>query len=217
MSSNGEIHTHKTLTTPADFGRGIAAGIARVLEIVGAGAHSIERVIHGTTVATNAILEHKGARTALITTRGFRDVLEMRRLRIPEMYALNYAPPRAAGAAPAAPGSDRTHGAGRAGARASRRTSVHLAAERLAGDGTEAIEAVTISLLHAYANPAHERRIAEILGERLGGDLFISCSSDILPVIREYERTSTTVINAYLGPTLRGYFESPSATCRASA
>ena len=208
MSSSGDIITFKTLTTPDDFGRGIAVGIVRVLEIVGARASAIERVIHGTTVATNAIVEHKGARTALITTKGFRDVLEMRRLRIPEMYALNYAPPE-----PLVPRRLRLEVTERIGPDGRVRVpldeaSVHAAAERLAGAGFEAVEAVAISLIHAYANPQHERRIAAILEGRLGRNLFVSCSSDILPVIREYERTSTTVINAFLGPILRGYFES---------
>ena len=205
MSSSGDIFSFKTLTTPEDFGRGIAAGILRLLQMVGAKAAAIERVIHGTTVATNAILERKGARTALITTKGFRDVLEMRRLRIPEMYALNYAPP-----APLVPRRLRLEVTERMGPDGRVRVpldeaSVRSAADRLAGAG---IEAVAISLIHAYANPEHERRIAAILAERLGGGLFISCSSDILPIIREYERTSTTVINAFLGPTLRGYFQS---------
>ncbi|MSQ70158.1 MAG: hydantoinase/oxoprolinase family protein [Betaproteobacteria bacterium] len=207
LSSNGAIHTHKTLTTPDDFGRGIAAGIVRVLETVGAKAAAIERVIHGTTVATNAILEHKGARTALVTTRGFRDVLEMRRLRIPEMYTLNYAP-----SPPLVPRRLRLEVTERMGPDGKVRValdeaSVHAAAERLAAE-EESIAAVAISLLHSYANPDHERRIAAILAERLGKDVFISCSYDILPVIREYERTSTTVINAFLGPTLRAYFAS---------
>ena len=207
MSSVGRIHTHKTLTTPDDFGRGIAAGIAQVLEIVGAKAGAIERVIHGTTVATNAILENKGARTALVTTRGFRDILEMRRLRIPEMYVLNYTPPP-----PLVPRRLRLEVTERMGPDGKVRipldeTSVHATAERIAAQ-SESIEAVAISLLHSYANPGHERRIAAILAERLGGKVFITCSSDILPVIREYERTSTTVINAFLGPILRGYFGS---------
>jgi len=83
MAPSGAIATYKTLTTPDDFGRGIAAGIQGVLQSQGARASEVERVIHATTVATNAILEHKGARTGLVTTAGFRDVLEMRRLRIP--------------------------------------------------------------------------------------------------------------------------------------
>ena len=144
----------------------------------------------------------RAPRTALITTVGFRDVLEMRRLRIPEMYTLNYQKPD-----PLVPRRRRLEVVERLGPEGEVRVpldeeSVRAAAERIA-DGD--IEAVAVSLLHAYANPAHERRVAEIVRETVGPEVFISCSSDILPVIREYERTSTTVINAYLGPALRHY------------
>ena len=148
----------------------------------------------------------KGARTALITTVGFRDVLEMRRLRIPEMYTLNYQKPD-----PLVPRRRRLEVVERLGPEGEVRVpldeeSVRAAAERIA-DGD--IEAVAISLLHAYANPAHERRVAEIVRETVEPEVFISCSSDILPVIREYERTSTTVINAYLGPGAPTLLERP--------
>ncbi len=204
-SSAGAVHTYKTLTTPDDFGRGIAEGVARALANAQARAANIERVVHATTVATNAILEHKGAQTGLVTTRGFRDVLEMRRLRIPEMYTLNYRPP-----APLVPRRWRLEVDERMAPDGSVRivldeASVHAAADRFVAAG---IEAVAISLIHAYANPAHEQRVAAILRDRMGEDVYITCSSDILPVIREYERTSTTVINAFLGPTLRAYFAS---------
>ena len=205
MAQSGAIATYKTLTTPDDFGRGIAAGIRGVLESQGAQASQVERVIHATTVATNAILEHKGAHTGLVTTAGFRDVLEMRRLRIPEMYALNYPRPD-----PLVPRRLRLEVTERLAADGSVRValdeaSVRRAAGRFAAEG---VEAIAVSLLHSYANPAHERRVAALLREELGDRVFITCSCDILPVIREYERTSTTVINAFLGPTLQTYFAS---------
>ena len=205
MPEQGALSTYKTLTTPDDFGRGIAEGIRRALEAVGAAPDSVERVIHATTVATNAILEHKGANTALVTTKGFRDVLEMRRLRIPEMYRLNY--PRPDPLVPRRLRLEVTERMGPAGEVriALDESSVLAAAERLAGEG---VDAVAVCLIHAYANDAHERRVAALLRERLGAKVFISCSTDILPVIREYERTSTTVINAFLGPTMRRYFDS---------
>jgi N-methylhydantoinase A len=164
----------------------------------------IARIVHATTVATNAILEGKGAATGLIATEGFRDVLEMRRLRIPEMYTFAYPPPP-----PLVPRRLRLEVGERMGPRGEVRrpldeASARAAAERLAAAG---VEAVAIALLHAYANPAHEKRVAEIVAEALPR-AFVTCSSDILPEIREYERTSTTVINAYLGPILRGYFAS---------
>lgn len=204
-SSAGVVHTHKTLTTPDDFGRGIAEGISQVLTSARAHATDVDRVVHATTVATNAILEHKGARTGLITTRGFRDVLEMRRLRIPEMYTLNYRPP-----VPLVPRRWRLEVDERMAPDGSVRVALDEASVLAAADrlGAAKIESIAISLIHAYANPAHEQRIAAILRERLGEGVYITCSSDILPVIREYERTSTTVINAFLGPALRGYFDS---------
>ena len=205
VGNDGAMHTKKLLSTPDDYGRGVVAGLKTALDELGIAAASIERLVHATTVATNTILESKGATTALITTLGFRDVLEMRRLRIPEMYTLNYPKPE-----PLVPRRRRLEVIERMGPRGEVRValdeaSVAAALARLAG---EDVEAVAISLLHAYANPAHEQRIAEIVRAALGEEIYITCSSDILPELREYERTSTTVINAYLGPALRRYFAS---------
>ena len=205
MGEDGSVHAEKLLTTPDDFGRGIADGLAAALENVGAGPGDVEVIVHGTTVATNAILEAKGAATGLITTEGFRDVLELRRLRIPEMYSLNWTKPP-----PLVPRRLRREAREKVGPRGDIRVpldedTVVAACERL---GSEKVAAVAIAYLHAYSNPAHEQRTAEIVRDILGPDVFITCSSDILPEIREYERTSTTVINAYLGPILSGYFTS---------
>ena len=202
---DGARHAYKTLSTPDDYGRGIVAGIKGVLDAAAIEPGAIERVVHATTVATNTILEHKGAVTALIATEGFRDVLEMRRLRIPEMYALNYPKPE-----PLVPRRLRLEVRERLGPDGTVRVSldeesVERAIERISNGG---VEAVAISLIHAYANPVHEERIAEMLQAAFGETVFVTCSSDILPVIREYERTSTTVINAYLGPALSAYFAS---------
>lgn len=205
MGEDGSLHAEKLLTTPDDFGRGIADGLAAALANIGAGPDSVEVIVHGTTVATNAILEAKGARTGLITTEGFRDVLELRRLRIPEMYTLNWTKPPAL-----VPRRLRREATEKTGPRGDIRVpldeqTVIEACERLA---QEDVAAVAIAYLHSYANPAHEQRSAEIVRDVLGPDVFITCSSDILPEIREYERTSTTVINAYLGPILTAYFAS---------
>jgi N-methylhydantoinase A len=205
VGSDGRAHSQKLLSTPDDYGRGIVDGLTAALAAVSASPDHIDRVVHATTVATNAILERKGARTALIATSGFRDVLEMRRLRIPEMYALNWRKPE-----PLVPRSLRLEVTERIGPRGEvweplNDLTVRTAAERLKRAN---VEAVAVSLLHSYANPSHERRAQEILRDVLGDAVFITCSSDILPVIREYERTSTTVINAYLGPILKKYFAS---------
>lgn len=205
MGDDGSVHAEKLLTTPDDFGRGIADGLAAALKNVGAGPDDVDVIVHGTTVATNAILEGKGAATGLITTEGFRDVLELRRLRIPEMYSLNWTKPP-----PLVPRRLRREAREKVGPKGDIRVpldedTVAAACERLA---SENVAAVAIAYLHAYANPAHEQRSAEIVRDILGADVFITCSSDILPEIREYERTSTTVINAYLGPILTDYFGS---------
>jgi N-methylhydantoinase A len=201
---DGSLRNAKVLSTPDDFGRAIAAGLSQLLKRHRIDPAAVARVVHATTVATNAILEGKGARTGLVTTRGFRDVLEMRRLRIPEMYTLNYPKPP-----PLVPRRLRLEVDERLGPRGEvRRPLDEASARRAAATLAEAgVEAVAIALIHAYANPAHERRVAEIVGEALP-QAFVTCSSDILPEIREYERTSTTVINAYLGPILKRYFAS---------
>ncbi|MGE0800851.1 MAG: hydantoinase/oxoprolinase family protein [Lautropia sp.] len=211
LGDDGRLHTRKVLSTPDDYGRGIVGGIVAALGDLGAHPSQVLRVVHATTVATNAILEHRGARVGLVTTAGFRDVLEMRRLRIPEMYTLNFAKPE-----PLVPRRLRLEVRGRLGPKGEEwapldEGDVVAAARQLAQAG---VEAVAISLLHAYANPAHEQRTYRILREHLSPEVFLCCSSDILPVIREYERTSTTVINAYLGPILRRYFESLHAHLR---
>jgi N-methylhydantoinase A len=204
IGEDGTSATHKRLTTPEDFGRGIAKGLREALAGLGAVPAQVVRVVHATTLATNLILEGKGAKTGLVTTRGFRDVLELRRLRIPEMYTLAYRKPE-----PLVPRRLRLEVSERLGPRGEvwrplDEAELAAAADRLSEAG---VEAVAIAFLHAYANPAHERRSAELLRARLP-HAFVTCSSDILPEIREYERTSTTVINAYLGPGLRRYFDS---------
>lgn len=205
---DGCVLTKKVPTTPADYGRGIVEGVEATMHLHGIAATDIVAVVHATTVATNTILEGRGARTALITTRGFRDVLEMRRLRIPEMYVLNYKRPD-----PLVPRNLRFEVDERIDAegkvlRALTAESLEAAAQAVLD---AKVESLAICLLHCYVNKSHERQVAEALAARLPSSVFITCSSDILPEIREYERTSTTVINAYLGPVLKRYFESLSA------
>ncbi len=158
--------------------------------------------MHATTVATNTILEFKGARTGLVTTAGFRDVLELRRLRIPVLYDLQYDKPP-----PLVPRRLRLEVRERLGpdgrsAFRSTRTTCFTPPETFR---TQGVEAVAISYLHAYANAAHELRTEEILRDVLGDGVYICRGSEILPEIREYERTSTAVVNAYVGPVIRNY------------
>jgi N-methylhydantoinase A len=205
LGEDGALRRKKVLSTPDDYARGVVDGAMALLTESGIDPSLVDTIVHATTVASNAVLEGKGAKTALITTLGFRDVLEMRRLRIPVLYDLQYVKP-----APLVPRRRRFEVPERMGPKGDIRVPLDEAAVRrvaraLADDG---VEALAISMLHAYANAEHERRTEEIVREVVGDALFITCSSDVLPEIREYERTSTVVVNAYLGPTVRGYLSS---------
>ena len=209
----GTVRTLKVSSTPDDYSRAILTAVREIRDTFGIAPGEIDAVVHATTVATNTILEHKGAKIALITTEGFRDVLEMRRLRIPVMYDLQYDKP-----APLVPRRFRYELSERLGPRGEVKKPLderqaREVARRLLEEG---VESVAICLLHSYANPAHEQRAAELVREQLNGRAYISLSSDILPEIREYERTSTAVVNAYIGPIVRHYVTSLSGQLRAA-
>ena len=201
---DGRVATRKVPSTPADYGAGVIDGIRQILLEERLGVGDVGEVLHACTVATNAILEGKGARTALITTAGFRDVLELRRIRVPRLYEPLYRKPP-----PLVPRRLRLEVAERMDWQGQillplAEADVDAAIDALQDEG---VEAVAVCLLHSYANPAHERRIGAMLRDRMPG-AFVSLSVDILPEIREYERTSTTVINSYVGPPVRAYLES---------
>ena len=160
LRSDGALEIRKILSTPDDYSRGIAGCLAELLAELGIAPGTIDSIAHATTVATNTILEHKGARTGLVTTRGFRDVLEMRRLRIPVLYDLRYEKPAPLVPRRAPVRGRRAGGPARRRLGAARRGDVERVARALEAAG---VEAVAVSLLHAYANPGHERRIAERL------------------------------------------------------
>ncbi|MBT9288597.1 hydantoinase/oxoprolinase family protein [Prosthecodimorpha staleyi] len=199
---DGLIETRKVPSTPDDYSRGIAVALARLIDDLATTPDRIVGIVHATTVATNAILEFKGARTGLLTTAGFRDVLEMRRLRIPVLYDLQYDKPK-----PLVPRHLRLEVPERMAADGSvrvplDRAAVLAAAERFRAEG---VEAVAVSFLHAHTNPAHEIEAEAILREALGAGVYLCRGSEILPEIREYERTSTVVVNAYIGPVVHNY------------
>jgi N-methylhydantoinase A len=201
---DGSCLTKKVLSTPDDFARGIVEGLSQLMTENDLDPSSLQEVIHASTVAANAILESKGARTALITTRGFRDVLELRRLRVPLLYDLQYRPP-----APMVERRLRIEVDERMGAKGDvlhplDEAGVDVAVGRMR---EERVEAVAVCLIHSYRNPEHERRVGELIS-KLAPEIHLSLSVDVLPEIREYERTSTTVINAYVGPTVRAYLQS---------
>ena len=202
VNESGLVEIRKVASTPDDYSRGIASGVEALIGELGIAPEGVKGIVHATTVATNTILEFKGARTGLLTTAGFRDVLELRRLRIPVLYNLQYHKPP-----PLVPRRLRLEIRERMGPDGNAR--VPLAEEDVVRAGRtlreQQVEAVAISYLHAYSNAAHEIRTEEILREELGGDVYICRGSEILPEIREYERTSTAVVNAYVGPVIRNY------------
>ena len=204
IDGGGRVHTHKAPSTPPDYERGVLDAVAHLLETAGTGGGQVRQVAHGTTVATNAVLERRGARTALVTTRGFRDVLELRRIRAPQIYDLFFTKPP--------PLVER-----------SLRIEV---GERMAADGqvleplaepalgelvdrlrSEAVESVAVCLLHSYAYPAHEQAVGERLRRDLPG-VPVSLSCEVLPERKEYERSATTVVNAYVRPVMERYLQS---------
>src|SRR5262249_31853023 len=204
LDENGILATRKLLSTPGNYADAVIGGIAGLMAELGLTMAEIDEVLHGCTVAANAILEGKGARTALLTTKGFRDVLELRRIRTPRLYDPLYVKPE-----PLVPRHLRFEIDERIDARGEvirplDLDGVHRAIARIRSSG---IEAVAVCLLHSYVNPRHERIVADILKAELP-DRFISASIDVLPQIREYERTSTTVVNAYVGPPVGTYLRS---------
>lgn len=187
----------KTASTPEDAARGILQGLAKL----GLDLRATRRITHGMTLATNAVLEGRGVKVGMVTTAGFRDVLELRRGNRTVLYDMRYRPPL-----PLVP-----------------RSRVHEVAERTLFDGTvlqpvarqevqevaarlkaQEVAAVAVCFLHSYVNAANEQAAAAVIQEHLPG-AFVCTSAEVVPEFREYERFSTTVLNAYVGPLLDGY------------
>jgi N-methylhydantoinase A len=200
LLDQGTVHTAKVPTTPGEESRGVMAAIEAVLAEAGAEAGDVEEFNHGMTVGTNALLEERGARTALIATKGFADLLEIARQDRPSLYHLCAPKP-----APLIDPELKLEAAERTGPDGIVEPLADGEAERLAAALQEAgAESVAICLLFSYLDPTHERRIVEHLRERLPG-LHVSASHEVLPRFREYERASTTAIDAYLSPLLARY------------
>ena len=193
------LRVHKVPTTPDDQSRAIVAG----LEALGIDRTSLDaaQIVHGMTVATNALLERRGAKTGLLTTRGFGDVLVIGRQNRPFLYRLSQTrPPSLVADEWRREVDERLDAAGEVVTPLDEDAVARLAAELAQSD----VQSLAIVFLHAFRNPDHERRAAVILRERLP-DLPLSLSSEILPEYREYERTATTVINAYVQPLVARY------------
>ncbi|MBO1077177.1 hydantoinase/oxoprolinase family protein [Roseomonas marmotae] len=204
LSESGQIYTKKLLSSPPDYSESIENGVRELLRDVGVAPSQVTEFIHGTTVVTNTIIERKGEPIALVTTRGFRDVLELGRFRAPSLYDSSFR---------------------KLEPLAERRLRFEVT-ERVAADGSvlqplvedeiagiaeqiekEGITSVAICFINAYANGVNEKIAARLLRERLP-DLSISTSSQLLPKIQEYERTSTTAMNAYVRPVAERYIDS---------
>lgn len=199
---SGQVWRAKTPSVPSDPSEAFLNGIRLALDEAGAEAASLEQVLHGTTVATNMILEGKGAPAALVTTRGFRHVLDIGRQDIPRKANLyTWTKPQRPVPASRIVEVDERLAAGGDVIEQLSENSVREAAAMLRDMD---IEAVGVCLLHAFANPAHERRVAEILREELPG-IAVTTSTDVLPVVREYERSLTTVLNASVMPGVTTY------------
>ncbi len=206
--SSGHIHTFKLPSTPHDPAEAVLLGLSRISErSTGRDSQAIDlwNITHGSTVATNALLERKGARTALITTRGFKDVLQIRRQNRPELYDFASSP-----APPLIPAEMRLEVDERVDHRGKVTTAleeeqIDQAISKLqspTASQQSPVDSVAVVLLFSFANPEHEQRITEKL--RAAG-FFASASHEILPEYREYERTSTTAVNAYVSPVLDRY------------
>ncbi len=215
MDDTGSIATYKSPTTPGALIEGFLANVELAAALEGldvpAFLHRVERIAHGTTAATNAFIERRGAKVALLATRGFEDTIFQQRmmgmtagLTVSELTDYS----RRAVPEPLAPPGlvfgirERVDYRGEA-IGPLRVDDVEAAARRLADEG---VEAVAVCFLWSFKNPAHERRTGEILRELLPG-VYVTLSSDLQPRIGEYERTATTLVNAYLGPVIAGYTE----------
>jgi N-methylhydantoinase A len=200
----------KILTTPQAPERAVLEAIAAVLREAGLRPADLSIIIHGTTLATNAIIERKGAKTALLTTEGFRDTIEIRHENRFEQYDINIdLPPPLVPRRLRFPIRERIDARGRVLVPLDEEQVAQLA-DRLAALG---IESVAIGFLHSFTNTAHERRCGEILVERLP-DVPITLSSDVSPEMREYERFSTACANAYVQPLISRYLASLEAALR---
>jgi N-methylhydantoinase A len=200
LFDGGEVHTAKVPTTPGEESAGVMRAVEAVLSRAGAVPSDVEVFAHGMTVGTNALLEGRGATTALIATRGFGDLLEIGRQDRPHLYRLCEPKP-----APLVAPERRFEARERIGPEGMVEPLGDHEPERLvAAVEASGAEAVAICLLFSYLDPSHERRLAEHLRERLP-DVHVSVSHEVLPRFREYERCSTTVVDAYLSPLLGRY------------
>lgn len=204
MSADGTLHTKKIPSSVDDYARAITDGLAETFAETGLVSNHVAEIRHGTTVGSNAILERKGARTGLIGTKGFRDILDIRTLRMPRLYDLRWEKP-----APLVERYLRVTVDERIDAQGRVQRPLDLAEAEAAVRRLlqEKVEAIAICFLNSFANPAHEHIVRDIVA-RLAPEITVCTSFEVLPEIKEYERTSTTVVNAYLKPVVHRYLRS---------
>mgnify|MGYP001026356972 FL=1 len=204
LGPDGELHTKKISSSVSNYAKAIADGLSDIFEEEGLSGDDVSEILHGTTVASNAILELKGARTGLITTKGFRDVLEIRNLRMPRLYDMAWVKPPTL-----VERYLRVVVPERINVRGAVRQPLDPAEAERAVDQLlkENVEAIAICLLNSFANPEHEILIRDIVHRR-SPETLCCISYDVLPEIKEYERTSTTVINSYVMPIVSRYLDS---------
>lgn len=201
--TSGRYTYHKLPTTTGDPAKAVLDGIAEVIELAGLPREDVEFLVLGTTLGTNAVLEGKTARTGMVTTAGFRDVIELARQRRPHYFNLDILKPT-----PPALRDCRMEVVERIAADGAEVTAldeagVRAAVEKLRG---KEVEAVAVCMMHSYANPAHERRARELVNE-LWPEAYLCTSSDVLPEFREFERFATTTVNASLMPIMDRYLD----------
>ena len=211
LGHDGTLYSKKVSSTVGEYEAAIADGLVELFAEAGLAPSDMGEVLHATTVASNAILEKKGAKTGLITTEGFRDVLEIRNLRMPRLYDLHWEKPE-----PLVERYLRLTVRERVDYMGEVETALdpneaERAVERLLAEG---VEVIAVCLINAYANPDHERQIKQII-ERKAPDLRNCISFDVLPEVNEYHRTSTTVINAYIMPIVATYLNRLATRLRA--
>ena len=204
LADDGRLHTKKVSSTVEDYAEAIAAGLITLFAETDLAPSDVREVLHGTTVASNAILERKGARTGLIATKGFRDILEIRNLRVPQLYNIGWRKPPVLTPRYLRMVVDERISVSGEVRRPLDREDAARAVDALLAQG---VEAIAVCLLNSFANPAHEACIREII-EGKAPALPLSISSEVLPEIKEYERTSTTVVDAYVKPIVARYLKS---------
>jgi len=207
LSEHGARLTRKVSSSVDNYATAIVDGFTELTREHNLEAPEIVEFLHGTTVASNAILELKGARTGLITTKGFRDVLEIRTLRMPRLYDLAWTkPPPLVERHLRVEVDERINAKGEV-ERPLSEVDAARAIEKLLDEG---VQAIAVCLIHSYHNPTHEQMVKRVAGQ-MAPDVTLCISSEVLPEIKEYERTSTTVINAYVRPIVERYLSTLTA------